>query len=481
MRLPQAAVLAGAIIASQGVGAAEAGKAVFARGAVTGQAADGSINVLGKDALLHEGDVITTGRKSFAVLELADGTRMALRPETVFKVEQYRDTAGSESAVMRLFKGGLRTISGFIAKRGGDAYRMNTPVATIGIRGTELDVRLCDASCKADAEAARAQAPAAPAAPAGKVVGRVAFAKGEITGTGADQKPRVMALGAPLYEGDVVNTSRDGLAVLAFRDESRVTLSSNSGFQVEKAQFEREDPGAGSTVFRLLRGGLRAVTGLVGKRNPNNVRFNTPVATIGIRGTGFDLLCQGSCNASPKAQLDAIQGHDRIFGWLAWLIPAAHAQGAPPPGLFARVWLGGITMFFGNQQQNLDEGKTAFLNGLTGVFKLVPAMPGDFNPPRPDQVPVNQQQLFEVKETGDPQEGDLLVNCNAGHCSVQTDQGTTELGAGEGASVGSDGGSQRQDPSGVLTNDPYLKTADPNMAPLLDTIQPGQNTAPECQ
>ena len=54
-----------------------------------------------------------------------------------------------------------------------------------------------------------------------------------------------------------------------------------------------------AAVLRLLRGGLRAFTGLIGKTQPRNVRFTTSVATIGIRGTGMDLSCQGSCAEEP--------------------------------------------------------------------------------------------------------------------------------------------------------------------------------------
>ena len=53
-------------------------------------------------------------------------------------------------------------------------------------------------------------------------------------------------------------------------------------------------------VISMFKGGLRAVTGLVGKRSKEKVKFATETATIGIRGTNFGaLLCQNDCGGVP--------------------------------------------------------------------------------------------------------------------------------------------------------------------------------------
>ncbi|MGB1110028.1 MAG: hypothetical protein ACPG4N_06715, partial [Gammaproteobacteria bacterium] len=54
-------------------------------------------------------------------------------------------------------------------------------------------------------------------------------------------------------------------------------------------------PKQDSAIFSLIRGGLRVITGLISKRRQEAVRFHTPVATVGIRGTAFDLRCDGLC------------------------------------------------------------------------------------------------------------------------------------------------------------------------------------------
>jgi len=60
-------------------------------------------------------------------------------------------------------------------------------------------------------------------------------------------------------------------------------------------------------VLRLLKGGVRVVTGLIGRVKHENFKFGVSGATIGIRGTGFDAWCYGACatgNGDPGATQD---------------------------------------------------------------------------------------------------------------------------------------------------------------------------------
>ena len=91
------------------------GDVVFARGAVSAQSTGGQLRILGKAAAIYRSDTITTGPKSFAVIKLNDGTRLSVRPGTVLAINDYSDSPGKESASMRLFRGGLRAISGYIS------------------------------------------------------------------------------------------------------------------------------------------------------------------------------------------------------------------------------------------------------------------------------------------------------------------------------------------------------------------------------
>lgn len=101
-------------------------------------------NVKGADRPLRLGDDVSNGEalsssdESEAVLKMADGAMLALRPNTQFKIENVKRPDDSGAAfVLSLLKGGLRIATGLTGKRAADAYKVRTPVATIGIRGTD--------------------------------------------------------------------------------------------------------------------------------------------------------------------------------------------------------------------------------------------------------------------------------------------------------------------------------------------------------
>ena len=99
--------------------------------------------------------------------------------------------------------------------------------------------------------------------------------------------------------GDTVVTSRNSYVRLKLVDGASVILRPNSRFQIadynvsEKSEENR-------SVFNLIKGGFRTVTGLIGKRNRAGVRVRTAVATIGIRGTNWEMVtCNGDCGDNP--------------------------------------------------------------------------------------------------------------------------------------------------------------------------------------
>jgi len=120
-------------------------------GPVSVQQADGK-TVPGSAGLkVNVGDIVITGALGYARMEMTDGGEMVLRPDSRLKVEKYQFTKekpSDDSFVFSMLKGGLRTVTGLIGKRGNrDAYSAQTPTATIGIRGTQYDMRVCQANC----------------------------------------------------------------------------------------------------------------------------------------------------------------------------------------------------------------------------------------------------------------------------------------------------------------------------------------------
>ncbi|MBK6604793.1 MAG: FecR domain-containing protein, partial [Leptospiraceae bacterium] len=155
----------------------------------------------------------------------------------------------------------------------------------MGIRGTDFDARICQNDCGAESakipEKARANTVQASA--------KLVAALGLIDAIDAAGQRRRLVNGGAVYPGETVETTRGARGLLAFRDDSRVTLGSATRLKVDSFVFDEKQPTEGRFLVSLLRGSLRALTGLIGRSNNRNVGFATATATIGIRGTGLDL------------------------------------------------------------------------------------------------------------------------------------------------------------------------------------------------
>ena len=355
--------------------------------------------ILSQGSALREGDRLSTASDALLLLALRDGTRLTVRPDTELVVTQYRYSQGRDDNAMllNLIKGGLRALTGLISKSGapGNA-RIQTATATIGIRGTDFDVRLCQSDCSTEAQA-RGDAP--PRAVPRQVSARLLLLQGPATVLATGTHPaRRLSHGAALYNDDTLETGPGTQAVLAFRDDSRVTLGPATRFKINQFSFDADQPHNGRFGVALLKGTLRAITGLIGKANPRNVSFTTPTATIGIRGTGFDL-------SAPDDQQD---GH--------------------PPRLQASTWLGSVVVSPQNggdaQVLNSGEGLRIDQQGQTRLNDLPPA-PG----PRPDSLPI-PPQTFGTQYVSDTEDG-LFVNVRDGDVELSTAQGSLLLGRDE--------------------------------------------------
>ena len=141
-----------------GLGAAfaqDVGEIVYVQGVTSAQRPGGEARFLAKGDSIAQGEVINTSERGYAVLGLKDGSKLTLRSNTAFAVNELNQQPGSESLVMNLLRGGLRAFTGLISKTRPTAASLTTVTATIGIRGTEFDARLCGEDCAREAEYAR--------------------------------------------------------------------------------------------------------------------------------------------------------------------------------------------------------------------------------------------------------------------------------------------------------------------------------------
>lgn len=124
---------------------AAAARVEFVSGDVQVASGTAAPHPLARGSEVDAADTIDT-RSGRIQLRFTDGGYIALAPNTQFRVDRYRydgSNNGKEVGFFSLLKGSLRTISGLIGKGRREAYQMNTPTATIGIRGTaySLDQR----------------------------------------------------------------------------------------------------------------------------------------------------------------------------------------------------------------------------------------------------------------------------------------------------------------------------------------------------
>ena len=132
------------------------------------------------------------------------------------------------------------------------------------------------------------------------VTGVSAFAAGagqvqQLSGTLTVQRPdgtvRILSQKSEINPGDTLTTQKDSYAQVGMADGSSMTLRPNTQVKIEAFQFNETKPQEDNAFFRLLKGGLRTVTGLVGKRgNQDAYRIGTQTATIGIRGSSGDTV-----------------------------------------------------------------------------------------------------------------------------------------------------------------------------------------------
>lgn len=147
-RAPGAAgwLLAAALLGAPPLMAAEpAGRVITTVGVVTAVDADGNDRPLSRNDVVYPGERIETGSRGRIQVRFRDDGLIDLKPETAFEIEQYRVREEDEggSVVFNFLRGALRTITGAIGSAVDDEYTMNTPVATIGVRGTDYVLHYC--------------------------------------------------------------------------------------------------------------------------------------------------------------------------------------------------------------------------------------------------------------------------------------------------------------------------------------------------
>lgn len=235
---------------------------------------------------------------------------------------------------------------------------------------------------------------------AAQVAGTVVQLSGPLMAKKADGAVRILSMRSEVESGDTLMTEKNTYAMVKFIDNSEITLKPSTTFKVENFAYDADKPDGDKASFNLVKGGLRSVTGLLGKRNKEKFEMKTPSATIGIRGTTF-IAEWVEPSATATATATAIAARE------AWLMastasldplaapvqPLMLAQGPTPPsasrtpsgltpGLYVQVIDGIINVSNSGGALQFSAGQFGFTPSFKVPPVVIPQNPGmQFTPP----------------------------------------------------------------------------------------------------
>jgi hypothetical protein len=122
---------------------------------------------------------------------------------------------------------------------------------------------------------------------AGVVIAQAIWVKGDMTAAQPNAAPRALTRRSAIYEHDTITTAKDTTGQIAFSDGSMVSFNPDSVFKIDEYNYKKGGATENKAVMNLVKGGFRTITGAIPKENPEGYKMNTPVATIGVRGTEY--------------------------------------------------------------------------------------------------------------------------------------------------------------------------------------------------
>ena len=119
--------------------------------------------------------------------------------------------------------------------------------------------------------------------------GQVTHLSGTLSVKKADGSVRILSPRSQVAAGDTISTERDTYANVRFADGANMTIKPSTSVKLEKFSFDPKKAQGDSFTATLISGGLRMITGLLGQRSRDKFKMGTSTATIGIRGTTFNV------------------------------------------------------------------------------------------------------------------------------------------------------------------------------------------------
>ena len=188
--------------------------------------------------------------------------------------------------------------------------------------------------------------------------GKFQFVAGDVKITNRAGVERLAVKGMEVEEGDTLTTAANSSAQIKMADEGMMALRPDSKIKVETYVFNGKQDGNERSLILLLKGGFRAITGLIGHNNKDNNVIKTSTATIGIRGTD----------------------HEPMF----IPEPPPGVKAIAPPGTYDKVNSGATFIKTNMGIININPNQAGFVAGQDKIPQLLPKIP-DFYKPSADQ------------------------------------------------------------------------------------------------
>jgi hypothetical protein len=206
-------------------------------------------------------------------------------------------------------------------------------------------------------------------------VGTVQFTAGNVRLRDAAGKTRPAQRGAEINEGDTILSQPSGSAQLKMIDGGIIAVRPNTELRIDQYRFSGREDGNENAVMRLLSGGFRTITGLIGRTRKSNYKVHTPTATIGIRGTDHE----------PHYILPLPAG-----------VPPR--PGMPEPGTYDKVNVGTATITSEGRELAVNRNQVGFA-APRALPRLLPAMPGFFRATPPVRAEAPKPAAKPAAET----------------------------------------------------------------------------------
>lgn len=189
--------------------------------------------------------------------------------------------------------------------------------------------------------------PMRPAATQPQPVGQVVWIKGSVKDVDANNVSKPLARRGVVFEKDTIESDDSGSGEIVFSDNTILSITPGTQIKIEQYQYSHgAAPSKDKYIVNLAKGGFRTISGAIAKSNPSNYQVNTPVATIGVRGTQWAVEINGiSLNvkiekgsieiSTPKGKAVLDKDKDKLYATIDFNDPVPMIVNTPPPGSFS--------------------------------------------------------------------------------------------------------------------------------------------------